>query len=646
MIKRKIAPRLTAIMLTGSMLLSTAAGALTIEQARELIEEHYVDQISEEALSQETIAGLIAALGDPYTVYYTEEEYQNFLGNMADTVIVGIGISFALQDGVMQINRVVEDSPAEEAGLQAGDALISIDGNVVDGADVETVSAWLKDEEGTTVALVYERDGKQKRATITRRQVLIPETTTQLQDGDIGYISCNTFGEDTAAHFEAGISANNAAVDTWLVDLRANSGGVMSAASDALGFFVGKVVTGYIRNRDGVYQNYGSKQDVATVQPIITLVGAGTASAAEMFAAETWELGAGVTVGGRTYGKGTAQVVYDESTDPDYFTDGDAMKISAYRFFTTNGNALSVVGVIPNFVVDESIAPAVAALLAGNRTDESKTGILRIKYGWNLYVNLDTATAEENREAFGALLSALPATIQLSEKVAGSDDLWTSTDVAAIAKKYNISYTDRTFTDCADSAYADVLDVLAIYGILQGTGDGLFEPDKSLTRAEFSQMLAQALNCKQTAQGGAYDGESRFADVDADAWYGAAVNEIAAMGLVEGTGGGMFHPDAPVTHAEFLTIMGRLSSYLNMYMYEIYHSYTAEDGADERLAAYPDWAKQGAWLLACSQMDVNDRSVSLLWDEVDAIAPDDATTRESAAVVLYTILSYTDILTA
>ncbi|MCC8122233.1 MAG: S-layer homology domain-containing protein [Oscillospiraceae bacterium] len=645
MIKRKIAPRLMAIMLTGSILLSTAAGALTIEQARALIEEHYVDQISEEALSQETVEGLIAALGDPYTVYYTEEEYQNFLGNMVDTVIVGIGISFALQDGAMQITRVVEGSPAEEAGLQAGDTLVSIDGNVVEGADVDTVSEWLKNEEGTKVALVYERGGKQKKVTVTRRQVLIPETTTQL-DGAIGYISCNTFGEDTAAHFEEGINAYNMSVDTWLVDLRANSGGVMSAACDALGFFVGKVVTGYIRNKDGVYQTYGSKQDVTTVQPIITIVGAGTASAAEMFAAETRELGAGITVGGRTYGKGTAQVIYDESTDPEIFTDGDAMKISAYRFFTTNGNALSVVGVIPNLIVDEAIAPAVATLLAGSKTDESKTGILHIKFGWNLYVNLDTATAEENREAFAALLSALPASVELYEKIAGSDDLWVSTDVAAVAAKYNISYNDRTFTDCADSEYADVLDVLAIYGILQGTGDGQFEPEKSLTRAELAQMLAQALNCKQTAQSAAYDGESRFADVAADAWYGAAVNEIAAMGLVEGTGGGMFHPDTLVTHAEFITIMGRLSSYLNLYMYEFYHSYTEEDGADTRLAAYPDWAKQSTWLLACSQTDVNGNSVSLLWDDADAIDPDAATSRESAAVVLYSLLSYTGILPA
>lgn len=641
----KPAFRMAALALTAGLLLPTAAQALTLEQARALISSTYMDPVSEDVLGSSSIEDMLAALGDPYTEYFTAEEYQSFLGALSDTVIVGIGVVVDVTDGVVLIERVLEDTPAQQAGIQAGDEIVSIDGKKTAGQSADTVSGWLRDEEGTTVQVTLLRGGKEQTVDIIRRQIVIAETSTTLQYDHVAVITCNTFGEETAEHFREGITAYDNAVTCYMVDLRENGGGMTKAATDALGCFIGAGVTGYIRDNTGAYYGYTSTGEPMTIYPTIVLVGASTASAAEMFSAAIRDYGNsnGIVVGSRTYGKGTAQVLLDNETDPDYFTDGDAMKISAYRFFSPMGSATDTVGVIPHLLVDESMAEEVASLLTANITTQSKTGLLRIDYLWRWYVDLDVALAAENRAAFSALLEALPDSVAIHERAAGAAD-WSDTSRAGLGAKYAISYTDRGFTDCDQSPYADCINTLATFEILQGNGDGAYQPEKSLTRAEFAQMLAQALNCTGTEAGTAYVGERRFSDVPADAWYAAAVNKMAQMGLMNGVGDERFDPDAPMSHAQFITIMGRVTTWLNSYCYDMWDDYDQEAAQAEALTAYPSWAQQSVWLLAYSQINILGQPISLLWDEVETIAPDTVTTREEAAALLYAVLSYTGIL--
>ena len=157
--KRMPLSRLFALPLALTLLLSPAAQALTPDQARELLQDYYIDEVPEDVLDQNTIQAMLEALGDPYTTYFSPEEYGAFTGSMSDTDTVGVGIySLVTADGPL-IQRVYENTPAADAGLQPGDLVTAVDGRSTAGQDAGTVAAWLKGDPGTRVELSYRRDG-------------------------------------------------------------------------------------------------------------------------------------------------------------------------------------------------------------------------------------------------------------------------------------------------------------------------------------------------------------------------------------------------------------------------------------------------------------------------------------------------------
>ena len=142
--KRMPLSRLFALPLALTLLLSPAAQALTPNQARELLQDYYIDEVPEDVLDQNTIQAMLEALGDPYTTYFSPEEYGAFTGSMSDTDTVGVGIySLVTADGPL-IQRVYENTPAADAGLQPGDLVTAVDGRSTAGQDAGTVAAWLK----------------------------------------------------------------------------------------------------------------------------------------------------------------------------------------------------------------------------------------------------------------------------------------------------------------------------------------------------------------------------------------------------------------------------------------------------------------------------------------------------------------------
>ena len=161
--KRMPLSRLFALPLALTLLLSPAAQALTPNQARELLQDYYIDEVPEDVLDQNTIQAMLEALGDPYTTYFSPEEYGAFTGSMSDTDTVGVGIySLVTADGPL-IQRVYENTPAADAGLQPGDLVTAVDGRSTAGQDAGTVAAWLKGDPGTRVELSYRRDGVHRR---------------------------------------------------------------------------------------------------------------------------------------------------------------------------------------------------------------------------------------------------------------------------------------------------------------------------------------------------------------------------------------------------------------------------------------------------------------------------------------------------
>ena len=611
-----------------AVMLITSAAALSVEDARKLLEEKYVDPLPKSAYSAQTLDELFLAVGDPYTYYMTAEEYEGFLAGVeSDTTVTGIGAAITFTNEGIHISSVLPGGGAEEAGLQSGDLVIAVNGESCVPAN-EGHRQLIVGEAGTYVTItVRHTDGTEKDYRIRRRLVEIHNTNVTMKNG-VGLIDCDSFGSETGTYFSDGITKYDDAAHLWIVDLRNNSGGVTTSAIASLGAFTGAGPLLYFRDRDGKYYTNYHFEDYLTPDPCIVLTNANSASACEVFAAGIRDMEAGISIGGRTFGKGLAQTILDGDNYADYFTD-DAMKVTVYRFYSPEGNTNDRIGVIPTLLVADEYTEAVAQLLS-TKEPARADGHLRLTLGgWKFYLNLQQAESDTYRDAFHELLAALPpdASVEL-----GAGNNWGNVGVAMIAALYGDESRSRLFTDVAESEYADAINTLGVYGILNGTGDGKFDPTGTLTRAQLCALLAQALDISTTT-------ENHFTDVPSTRWYAKSVNAMAEMGLVEGRGNGRFDPNGTVTHQEYITIMGRLARFLNFYAAEYAAELTEEALAAEALAPFAPWARESAATLTGLLQTAEGEPISMLHTELENIKPTAPILREEAAATLYHVLT-------
>lgn len=611
-------------------LLVTSAAALSVEDARTLLEDTYVDELPPAVYEAATLDELFAAIGDPYTYYMTAQEYTDFLNSVEqENSVTGIGAAINYTDEGVLLTGVLAGGGAEEAGLQAGDVIIAIEGEPCAPAG-ESHRALLVGEAGSYVHVtVRHADGREADYRIERRLVEIHNTSASLWDGGVAYIDCDSFGSDTGIYFSQGIQDYDEAAHLFVVDLRNNTGGVTSSAVYSTGVFTGPAALLYLRDRDGTYRQSVHLYDALTEDPVIVLTNGYSASAAEIFAADIRDCGAGILVGERTYGKGVAQVVYDQLDHPGLF-DGDALKVTAYRFYSADGNTNDLIGVFPTLLLNGNLAQEVAKLLA-EKEPRRPDGFLRLGLnGWYFYLDLTRAQLEENQAAFSALLSALPPDANLS---LGTGSRWEEITTAQVVERYGAGIHSRWFSDVSDSPYAAAINTLATYGVLNGDSSGNFNPGEELTRAQLCALMAQAL-------GVGYHGESQFSDVSRERWYASAVNAMAELGFVEGFSDGTFRPDERLTQEQFIVFMSRLAAYLNCDV----HAYLQDQDAqalavDEELSGFSSWAKSGVDVMArMLRSSADDHVVSMLPVDLEDIHPQSAILREEAAATLNNML--------
>ncbi len=594
------------------------ASALELEDAKTLLRENYVDGVPEEILALDSLDAILEALGDPYTVYYSAEEYQSFLSSVNGESVVGIGVSVqnAFDNG-FQILSILPDSPALEAGLEAGDRIIAADGvTLTTSSDIR---AAISGEEGTqvTVTVVSQRDGRTREYTLTRRAVEIPIVTYELV-GDAGYIDCTSFGSSTTATVQEALEELDDQVSVWIMDLRSNPGGTSEAASGSAGLFTGSAVMVYFRDAAGSYQYVYTTTACPdlTDKPLIILTSPYSASGAELFAADARDHGFGIAVGQRTYGKGIAQIIFDETNTQGLF-DGDALKITAYRFFSPDGATNHIVGVLPTLLISAQNSAAAALLLSAAEPGRAD-GYLKLELaGQTFYLNLEEARQEGNLAAFTELLEALPPSALLYR--GSGSRTWEETVPEALAEELGLDYTARTFSDIEGTQFEREIETLASYQLLGGYEDGSFRPEQDITRAEFCAMVAQALNLP------ASESALTFTDVTADAWYAGAVSAMAARGFVAGDDVGAFRPDSTITYQEIVTILSSVSAWASMDGYEL-----SQEGLPA--AQYADYYQFDDWARAAA------RSLGELGALVGDLAPTDNATREVAAGMLCTLM--------
>ena len=608
-------------------LLAAPASALSVSQALELLEEYYYYDIPEEAYETETLDELFQLLGDPYTGYMTAEQYGAFLDLVEDTVdLVGIGVEINYTEQGILIKNVLSGGSALEGGLQPGDVIVAINGTSCTPA-LEEHRQLMLGEEGTEVTVTVLREGKTQDYTLTRKAIYIPNTEITLLEGGVGYVDCNSFGVDTDELLIQGLEKYDSQVNYWLLDLRDNTGGYVDSAIETLAALNGPGRYLYFEDQDGYVTGYVSYTAAATQKPLILLVNGVSASSSELVASGIRDTGRGIIIGSRTFGKGVAQSVLDEESAPEYF-DGDCLKITTNRFYSAGGDTPDRMGVIPTLLVDDGYAAPVAIALTGGSAETSMMGI--IPGTSSFYVDPDTED-----DVLCALLEAMPPQSPVFYRTVPGGNLNEYTP-AQVAEMMGLDFHSRWFSDVEDSRYANAINAMGTYRLLSGTAPGVFSPKGQLTRAQLCVMLARVLNVTSA-------GLNYFSDVDAGAWYFGEVNAMAALGLVDGVGGGKFDPDSPVTQQEFLTIMGRTARYINVVL-DAYGK-AVKDSLEKLppdmalgLSDFAEWARSDIAVLIWGLEDALDVRGDMLYTSLKYIDPTAPTLREEAAAGMYAVL--------
>lgn len=288
---------------------------------------------------------------DPFSRYSSPDEARNHRANRNGFAGIGVRYEKVGEQGV-EINSVIPESPAENAGLRDGDVLTQIDGRPVTGMDLDQVSAALRGDVGSEVRLTYLRDRSESRIATVRRSVVIPPTVSMALEGGVANIKISGFNQRTAASLGKSLREARAQLGPELkgvlLDLRGNPGGLLDQAVSMADMFMseGRIVSTQGRHRHASQSYDASPGDIAEDLPLVLLVDGKSASASEILAAALQDSGRAVVVGTNSYGKGTVQTVLRMPNEGE-------MTLTWSRFHSPTGYALHGLGVLPSICTSE-----------------------------------------------------------------------------------------------------------------------------------------------------------------------------------------------------------------------------------------------------------------------------------------------------
>ena len=295
-------------------------------------------------------AGMMNGLDDPYTVYYTKEEYKA-LNEDTEGKYSGIGatVSQNPKSKIITIVNVFDNSPAKEGGLLAGDIIYKIDGEEVTGTDLDVlVKTKIRGVEGSsfTMTVIRGDDRKQIDLNLIRRSIEIQTVTSKMLNDGIGYVAVSQFDALTSAQFKSNIeSLKSQGMKKLIVDLRGNPGGLLDQVVDMLDYILPEGLVLYTEDKNGNKEEYYAKNPDELKIPMAVLVNENSASASEVFTATFKDFKWGKVVGKTTFGKGIVQNVLP-------LGDGTAVKITTQHYYPPSGYDLHKVGIKPDVDVD------------------------------------------------------------------------------------------------------------------------------------------------------------------------------------------------------------------------------------------------------------------------------------------------------
>lgn len=325
-----------------------------LEQVEALITERFIGEADQTHMEDAAAAAMVNSLGDRWSYYIPADEYAAYMEQM-NNAYVGIGVTITVMEdnSGFEIMEVTPGSSAEEAGLQVGDIIVAIEGQLTSGLTTTEGRDLVRGDEGTKVKLTLDRAGERIELDVERRKVMVPVATWQLLDGGIGLITIENFDARCARETIAAIEAVMAeGADKLIFDVRNNPGGYASELVDLLDYLLPEGPL--FRTVDYAGNESVDSSDAKCLEvPMVVLVNGDSYSAAEFFAVALKEYDVAVVVGEQTVGKGYFQQTYQ-------MTDGSAVGLSVGEYFTPLGNNLAGVGITPDVIVPVDDETAVA----------------------------------------------------------------------------------------------------------------------------------------------------------------------------------------------------------------------------------------------------------------------------------------------
>ena len=321
-----------------------------VDELLSYIDLYYNDSYKEKDIRNAIYKGTLSGLGDPYSVYYTVDEYKD-LQTSTNGNYYGIGAALSQNAKTMEVTvvKVYEGTPAEEAGLKNGDEILSVDKYEATSMELSNLVKKIRGKEGTKVHLKVYRSqtGENLEFDVERKNVDIPSVDSKMLSDGIGYIQISEFQSNTAKQFKKALAAlEKEDMKGLIVDVRSNPGGLVTSVVDILDQILPEGTVVYTEDKYGKKETYTS--DASCIHyPMAVLVNGDSASASEIFAGAVKDYGLGTIVGTTTYGKGVVQSIRQLS-------DGSAVKLTIANYYTPKGNSINKTGIRPDVEVELS----------------------------------------------------------------------------------------------------------------------------------------------------------------------------------------------------------------------------------------------------------------------------------------------------
>ncbi len=315
------------------------------------IKADYVEPVDDKTLLEDAIRGMVSGL-DPHSSYLDSSAYHELqIGTSGE--FGGLGIEVGMEDGFIKVITPIDDTPAQQAGVEAGDLIIRLDDTPVKGLSLRESVNLMRGKVGTDIVLTLVREGEDKplKITITRDNIKVTSVKNRLIEPGIGYVRITQFQQRTGQNLLEAIDSledeNDGALRGLVLDLRNNPGGVLSAAVDVSDAFLDDGLIVYTEGRiEDAEMTFNARPgDELNGAPLIVLVNGGSASASEIVAGALQDHKRALIMGGKTFGKGSVQTILPLSRNT-------AIKLTTARYFTPAGRSIQAEGIIPDIEMD------------------------------------------------------------------------------------------------------------------------------------------------------------------------------------------------------------------------------------------------------------------------------------------------------